>query len=421
MAQSGDGRCLSLGKAEGELSVFEFENQKLGAKTTLEQRLDFPCVRLSSTGDIVYGTSAKEAGLYAWERKTGKRLWRNPDLSGNVIVDPKGRWLAVGELSDHDNESPLMIVDPQTGNARFKINLQWTSEPLRVVPSYATVTGLCTTPDGSRLIGIVADGTLRQWDPLTGKELASRRYPTNSNSYSMAVSDDGKWLAVGGNDPIAIWEIATNDIVLTLGTNDTYAAQLAFTRNGRGVLSNGDLSPILWDLKPKNLPKLTLPDDELWETLSTNKALPVYRLQWALIQEPASIIRLAKERIKPADWVFDRKRFDKLVEDLDHQRFPVREAADRELTQAKQRIPLTWMRETLPHTKSEEVNTRLLRIITKRESTPDYDGRRLGRIVQILEIANTNESRALLREWSRGEGGYLVQEAKAALERMEGK
>jgi hypothetical protein len=82
---------------------------------------------------------------------------------------------------------------------------------------------------------------------------------------------------------------------------------------------------------------------------------------------------------------------------------------------------MTWLREAVAKSKTEEVNTRLTRLIAKREKDPDYEGRPLSRVVQVLELANTTESKALLCEWVKGGESLLNAEAKGALERMEGK
>jgi WD40 repeat protein len=430
LLSTADGRTMLVVYHTDELCCFDLVKQQF-ANTIPFKRKEFKYIGLNGTGTIVYGMTPWNT--FAYDIPAKKMLWENQQRLGAIALDPHGRWLVSSGRFD-GKDFPLGLLDPQTGKVQRTLLPEW-PEPQearigrlgrpREIPEIR-VTGLCSSLDGERFIGVAEDGTLRQWNPFTGKELSRVKHHTlvsgfDVNCWSTAVSPDGKWLVVGGdNHSLSVWEVASSELVLELAGHDSPINQVAFTRGGRGLVSNGELSPILWDLRPKDVQKLPTHDAKWWDELR-GEAPVAYRWQWAFIQDPTPLITLAKERIKTADWVYAKDRFDNLVRDLDASRFSVREVADKELTTALFRIPKAWLREAVAKSKTEEVNTRLGRLIAKREKDPDYEGRRLSRVVQVLELANTAECKELLREWAKGGESLLVAEAKGALERMAGK
>ena len=146
-------------------------------------------------------------------------------------------------------------------------------------------------------------------------------------------------------------------------------------------------------------------------------AAKAYRMQWALIRAPEVAVRLLGERIKISDWVFDRPSFEKRVTELDSPRFAVREAAEKVL--ANGRYPNIWVEKALSTTKSEEVRVRLESVVAERTKQPDAVARHVSRAVQVLELTDTVEAKALLKKWTAATtGSYLEQEATAALDRL---
>jgi hypothetical protein len=232
------------------------------------------------------------------------------------------------------------------------------------------------------------------------------------------VSRDGKWLAVGASEgSLAVWEVATGTKLITLPGHDSGILEVAFTRDGRGLVSNADLAPVLWDLCPKELPAVDGPADKLWKALGSDDAAKAYALQWAMARDSRTALKVF-ERVKPGEQAIDRSRFDKLAGNLDSPQFRAREAAERELAQAGYRVPVAWLRKALADAKSDELQARLSRLLTQREK-PDPEEWRLSRAVKTLELAGTDEAKQLLKAWSEApEGSLLEVESKGALERL---
>ena len=342
------------------------------------------------------------------------------DVAGLFAADPAGRWLAI--VDNNQQAVSWIILDPATGDVRFRIEVVEIEIAGKITnplgfPVY--VTDLTATPDGSRLITTHYDGTVRIWSPDKGKELAVFQNFAQGPA-KIAVSLDGKWLGVAASDyTVTVWDLAAAKLVHSFVGNNSCSNQLAFTRDGRGLITSADLAPLLWDLTPNDLPAVDGPADTLWKSLTGDDAAKAYRMQWALIRKPAVAVRLLTERIKLADWESDRPLFDKTAANLDSPRFAVREAAEKALTAAGERLPGNWLKNALADTKSEEVRTRLGRLLEVRAKQPDLAARRVSRAVQVLELAGTAETTALLKTWAKATAGsVLADEAMAALGRL---
>ena len=257
------------------------------------------------------------------------------------------------------------------------------------------------TSDGSRVVTIQSDGSTRVWNADTGKEVSRMKWDHTANMEpgGLACSPDGKWFAVRVDRKVLIGEVASGIHVHTIAGHDSSPWEVAFTHSGRELIANADLAPVLWSLKPADLPAIDGSVDALWETLASTDGPAVYRLQWALVNNPKMAIELFSKKAKPAGELIERSRFDKLVASLDSPQFRARETAERQLIQARHTVPLEWLRKALAVAKSDEQWTRLERILTQREK-PSPDEIRSARVVQVLELAGTEDAKALLKSWS---------------------
>lgn len=199
-------------------------------------------------------------------------------------------------------------------------------------------------------------------------------------------------------------------VVAKFAGHQSWVSHVQFTRDNRGLLSNADLAPLLWELCPKELPL-----DGLWEALASDDAAKAYKAQWALVCDPATAIKLLTDQVKPNELAVKREQFDKWVTSLDSPQFRVRELAEKELMAAGGRVPIGWLRKALSVSKSDEQRARLTRMLVHREKTPDPNAWRLARAVQVLELIGTAVARALLKSWAEADGSPLTNEANEAL------
>jgi WD40 repeat protein len=130
----------------------------------------------------------------------------------------------------------------------------------------SNVRGLAFTPDGRQLVSASQDKTVRVWDVDTGKTVRIIRGETGPGSwgtiYAMALSPDGRWLAVGGflrdeSDAAAaaavrLYDFASGRLEALLKGHDNVIWALAFSADSKRLISGSfDKTAIVWDLAPR--------------------------------------------------------------------------------------------------------------------------------------------------------------------------
>ena len=422
VAVSADGRWFAGGRTTQDVTLWDLAAGKQERIIPLVEKPDpkgsdhVKRVAFSSDGKVLFTGSGK-TGVTAWEVPTGKKLWNTPSPGAWLAVDPQGRWVATGGGFNHQ-QIQWTLLSATTGEVLRRVDVP-KGEPITEggltynYPPY--VSDLRFTPDGTRLLTAHYDQLVRVWDPGTGREAG--RLKGSGRGSGLAVSADGRWVGVGQADKkITVWELASGKLLLTLDGHDSQVRDVAFTPDGRGIVGNADLAPVLWTLEPKDAAR---PDDPdvTWSLLASDDAARAYRTQWALVKDPAAAVKLFGDRVRPADLALERSRFDRWVADLDSPAFRVREAAERELTRAGLRVPLGWVRKALADSRADEPRARLARVLAQREK-PNPDEWRLGRAVQVLELAGTAEARALLKSLAAVDGSPVTEAAKEALVRL---
>jgi RNA polymerase sigma factor (sigma-70 family) len=187
--------------------------------------------------------------VYLWDTATGKNLGRlevivdgENKTNSPIRDDPWGIY-----HFDFAPDGKTLVTASDDKNLCI-----WDLTTRKVVRRWDTGAwvGCIAFAPGGRTFASHGFGTLRLWDPATGKELRDHPGHRQEGPQSLALSPDGRTLASASYDPhICLWDAATGreQHRLVAATNAVYAVQ--FSADGRTLITLGDDKRLLrlWD------------------------------------------------------------------------------------------------------------------------------------------------------------------------------
>ncbi len=227
------------------------------------------------------------ANISLWDLRTGRNLWTispTPGLVTGSAISPDNSTIAAtsddgqlmvwdsskGDLkfsakSNLTNVAPIyfhpgggeMIVSGYGGGFTVYNTRDWTSRRVEVFPGAEEPRMLAVgySKDGDRLIAADEVGRMVMLDTVTWQPI--RRFPKlNTIPWSVALSPDGKRLAVGGHDRMVhMFDAQAGGETLLLRGHSGVVGSLCWTPDGRrlisaandGVLRIWDAAPAGWD------------------------------------------------------------------------------------------------------------------------------------------------------------------------------
>jgi WD40 repeat protein len=165
------------------------------------------------------------------EVKDGKRK-AQPGRPDGVRIEPK-------------DPAPLDPGAPLAPNALVRApaklaDANVTSWAIETVSARHWVKAVAYRPDGKLLATGGHDGTIRLWDPATGRLV---RMLVGSDAHSLSWSPNGKVLAAGGSYEGKLWETDTGRLLRRMPG----AEKVAWSPDGRSLLLCGGGALRLWD------------------------------------------------------------------------------------------------------------------------------------------------------------------------------
>jgi hypothetical protein len=267
---------------------------------------------------------------------------------------------------------------------------------------------LALSADGRLVAAGSTDGSVTLWDFGSGKELARSDDHGLGVTY-LAFSPDSQRL-VSASVPSAL----------------TQRLVLGGTPQERRQPISGDTTAALWDLtearKRLVAPTPAAPGEveAIWKELTGTDAARAFAALERFAAAPALALPLLRERLPGLTAPQAAPDVARLLADLDHDDFDVRERATRELIQLGPEA-LAPVREALAETKSREVRRRAEEIVeqlrTGAAAPPNVICAARG--VELLERLGTPEAQQLLSTWAnRPAASPLTREARTALKRL---
>jgi hypothetical protein len=181
---------------------------------------------------------------------------------------------------------------------------------------------------------------------------------------------------------------------------------LAWSQDGKTLVSGGaDTTVLVWEIaalmRQARQPVNPTPQEleVLWSDLAGDDACKAYAAIGRLIACPQPAVPFLGKQLQPPA---DPGRIDRLIADLDDNRFQVRENATRELEQLGP-LAESALEQALAGQPSVEVRRRVERLLAalqERGLTPHQ--LRVGRAIEVLEHIGTPEAQEVLRALARG-------------------
>jgi WD40 repeat protein/tRNA A-37 threonylcarbamoyl transferase component Bud32 len=263
---SPDGRLIAVGLKERGVAIWDARKLTPVGAPLLETDGEVKTLTFSPDGQTLAAATAAPVGTFLtlWDVGSRSRL-HEPLYAGNPAIvlavgfSPDGTTLATAS-----SDLGLQFWDPATG------------ETLDALGFGGSASDVAFSADGAMIATVPGQGGAEVWDVATRRSIASFDGAPENEDFSVALSPDGHFLAVGGfGRVVRVWDLRTRKLVHQLDQGGNGAFTLEFSPDGRTLAISG-YEPVasLWDVETGTQigPQLTAGDRRTMIDLSSDGA-----------------------------------------------------------------------------------------------------------------------------------------------------
>lgn len=447
LAFAPDGAHLATGGHKVPIRLWDLGNPTAPPRTLGPASAGTARLAFAPDGQTIASVGPRTVQL--WDVATGQaspasarldELAAAAGVANALVFSPDGTELATA----HSN-GQVRLWDVATGEERRALSPAPAPHGLASALAYAA--------DGRSLAAYHSDGMVRLWERISGRERRSFKLSRPAFHLSLALSTDSRLVAAGSADgSITLWDVGSGKELAWSDDHGLGVTYLAFFPDSQRLVSasvpsaltqrlvlggtpqerrqsvSGDSTAALWGLaearKRLGVPTPAAPGEAeaLWKDLTGTDAVRAFVALERLAAAPALALPLLRERLPGLTAPQAAPDVARLLADLDHDDFDVRERATSELIQLGAGA-LASVREALARTKSREVRRRAEEIVEQLRTRAAAPRNVICAVrgVELLERLGTPEARQLLSAWANGaDASPLTREVRTALKRLAG-
>ncbi len=235
---------------DGSVRVWDVTLQREVRRLALPARSQVSAIVPSPDREHIFvaGLDDKEEAFWtAWEAATGKLVHREkviPGVSVKLALSPGGVSLALA--------MGVVRGPKESGYTEMRLySVPGWKERRRWQAHDGDDAGQCSivfSPDGQTIVTGGADGKVRRWDSVTGKEIGTVIDPCQEHSQNVTYLDAATLVTFGWQQTVKFWDATTGKPKRVFDGSELQVAALAYSPDGRHVAVGGGDAPIrVWD------------------------------------------------------------------------------------------------------------------------------------------------------------------------------